>query len=340
MGSATYLGGMFSFFLPSSAQPLTLNNNNRTSTATTVVSRTRRSHGFPRWGLMSNQEQDESPRLFTHYVVLLAVLLAAVGVVLLLASTSLTEKWALVTGNIGAALLSAGVVSFAWNLLADRWSQEEQRREMSVMYDILENRLHSTQENFLRTHYELEQGSQTFGLVNILLHRLPSQQVRTALAKADEFVMCCIVDTDWRDRFFGDLVGFLKRGGRLTVYLPDSNSEQARDSLTRLFDRDVSGEVHTLGKAILEAISDAGRKVGDGIEIFLIDSAPAYTCYRWSAGNGDPESTFGMLRVYGNKIRRGNVLPALLFVPGGRVWDFVTEDLKLLEIDAKEPSQP
>lgn len=34
-----------------------------------------------------------------------------------------------------------------------------------------------------------------------------------------------------------------------------------------------------------------------------------------------------------------NSLLELPFAPGGRAWDFVTEDLKLLKIDAKEPSQ-
>ena len=275
-----------------------------------------------------------SRNLTSEHIHTLSVLIAVIGLAVTAMSANQHSWKQAVLAGVGAALLSAGTVSFLWNLLAERWTRKEREEDMRILYQLLEDKIQATQESFLRTHYELAEGSESFGLTNILLHRMKSAEVRAGLSTSSRFLMVCIVDSDWRDRYFGDLVAMIQSGGSVEIFIPDPTDEQLMNEISVRFQRPVSQDILALYESIEEVKREAMSEPGCGaLSLHFLRTMPSYTCYRFEGADGDNRTNFGMIRLYGNVIRRGNSLPALKFIKSGLIWEFVSNDMKSIAND-------
>ncbi|HUY57511.1 MAG TPA: hypothetical protein VMV12_06755 [Candidatus Micrarchaeaceae archaeon] len=272
--------------------------------------------------------------LTVEHILTLSLLTSLFGLIATAVAVTQRSWTAAILTGVGGALLSAGAVSFLWNLLAERWTRAERERDMHSLYGLLEAKLQATQEAFLRTHYEIAEGSESFGLTNIMLHRLRSTEVRTGLDCSQHFLMVCIIDSDWRDRYFADLAAMIRRGGIVDVYMPDPSDPKLMSEISRRFQRPVAQDVAALQESLEEITRETTCVEASGrITIHLLKTMPSYTCYRFEGADGDDRTNFGMIRLYGNIIKRGNSLPALKFIKQGLIWQFVTSDVEAIVAD-------
>jgi hypothetical protein len=284
---------------------------------------------------MDADARSRMDRMTSQHLVTLSLLIATLGVVAtVLGSHQHGWKGALLA-NLGNALIATGAVSFLWNMLAEKWVRAARDENISSLYRLLESKMQSTQEAFLRTHYELAEGSQSFGLTNLMNHRLPGGEVRSALAHSARFLMVCIIDGDWRDRYFDDLVSFLRQGSSVDALIPDPDDSRLMDEIAVRFRRSAARDVEALRDSLVE-IRDTARVGHPGcgeLTVHLLRTIPSYTCYLFEGAEGERLSNFGMLRLYGNLLRSGNRFPALKFVKTGTIWHFVTRDIEAVTND-------
>lgn len=214
--------------------------------------------------------------------------------------------WRSLIQTVGSLLVVTGLISIAWELLCKRSLTEEVLARAGLSNDITKAGLTTIQENFRNT----------------------TPLWNTLLADATDLIFFVCWAESWRKDYYSLLEGILRRGGKITVILPDPQHQYTVQTLSTHFGN------YTLDQ-IVEKISRARNQYENLskeygcqkglLEIWFIKRSPLFSWYR-------VDNKHAVFAFYAHRGYMSGAVPVPMIVvhKGGYLYDFATKEMEFL----------
>ena len=247
-------------------------------------------------------------RLTTTSLILVAVLVAAAGVVLLALGES-TGAWWLkhpsvqaVVRDLGALLVVSAAIGVVWDLFGKR----------AFAREVLET---------ARTSTDVEAA----GLTRIGTNYVEEPDWESLFATVRKLDVFLAYGATWRNTHLDKLKKLASSGGRIRVYLPDPADSVTIGILADRFDK-TPAELLILIDDARKAYQALPTARGGTVEVFFRPGDPVFSCYRFDGT--------AVLTLYTHQRQRTGV-PTLVCRDGGSLYQFVRDELKALRAQSQ-----
>ncbi|MCK0115585.1 hypothetical protein MWU57_00915 [Isoptericola sp. S6320L] len=227
--------------------------------------------------------------------------ITVIGLALMWASglAGVNLQWGALLSQCGGALFAAGVITVGWDLLGRRALADEILAKAKLSEDLVRSGVLSVETDFYK-------GPDWSGLF-------------ASGSRLDMFVSW---GRTWRTAERSRVEEFMRRGGRMRVFLPDPDDEQTTQMLAARFNMPMD-EVQ---RSITAAVADY-RSIDARIEVFLRRGQPMHTFYRFER--------HAVMAPYNHAGQRRRSVPGFV-VAAGTLLEFLDQELESIE----EQSRP
>lgn len=260
-------------------------------------------------GTVSATRERPLRRLTTTSLILVAVLIAAVGVLLLYLGELTGDWWtrhpsiqALVR-DLGALLIVSAAIGVIWDLVGKR----------SFAREVLET---------ARTSTDVEAA----GLVRIGTNYVDEPDWEALFATVRKLDIFLAYGSTWRNTHLEKLRKLAQSGGRIRVYLPDPDGTVAIAQLADRFDKAAADLLNLIDEA-RRAYQAIPSSAGGSVEVFFRSGDAVFSCYRFDGT--------AVLTLYTHRRQRTGV-PTIVCRDGGSLYQFVRDEFTALQ----EQSRP
>lgn len=243
-------------------------------------------------------------RLTTAHVVLVAVLVAAVGVFLLYLGELTGDWWAghpsfqALIRDLGALLIVSAAIGLIWDLVGKR----------SFAREVLET---------ARTSTDVEAA----GLVRIGTNYVDEPDWEALFATVRKLDIFLAYGSTWRNTHLERLRKLAQSGGRIRVYLPDPDDQVAIAQLAERFAKTPADLVSLIDEA-RRAYQALPVGAGGSVEVFFRRGDAVFSCYRFDGT--------AVLTLYTHRRQRTGV-PTIVCRDGGSLYQFVRDEFTALQ---------
>ena len=242
----------------------------------------------------------------TYRVILMAVSLCIIGFILITvgtkpASESITQtRLDVILVSVGATLLSAGVLSSLWELLAKRAYTEETLKRVGLKNDVVKAGVVQFVDNFRSS--EIDWGD--------------------LLGNAKELDLFVCWAYTWRNMNKEKLEGILSRkGGKIRLILPDLDDELIVKRLSHDFKGYDEEKVRQRISDAIDFFKELDSNAASGqVEIWCISRSPQFSWYRV-----DTKVIFAFSAHRGK-----DAVPTIVGQQGGFLYDFAVMEFEFL----------